>query len=106
MTHEELCRMEQSQLIKLIDEGTLVYLPCKRGDTVYFIKSAYSLARFPIKAKIVGIRGINCDNEIMYATITDYNELDRYFTSADIGKTVFLTREEAEKALKEREKNG
>lgn len=29
MTHDELCRMEQSQLIKLIDEGKLVYLPCK-----------------------------------------------------------------------------
>ena len=36
MTHEELCRMEQSQLIKLIDEGKLVYLPCKVGDMAYF----------------------------------------------------------------------
>lgn len=103
MTHEELCRMEQSQLIKMIDEGKLVYLPCKRGDIVYFIKSAYSLACFPIKATMVSIRGINCDNEIMYTAITDYNKLDRKFTSNDIGKTVFLTLEEAEKALKELE---
>ena len=28
MTKEELCRLEQSELVKLIDEGQLVYLPC------------------------------------------------------------------------------
>ena len=27
MTKEELCRLEQSELVKLIDEGRLVYLP-------------------------------------------------------------------------------
>ena len=35
MTHEELCRMEQSQLIKLIDEGKLAQVvrckDCKRN---------------------------------------------------------------------------
>ncbi len=28
MTKEELCRLEQAELVKLIDEGRLVYLPC------------------------------------------------------------------------------
>ena len=29
MTKDELCRLEQSELVKLIDEGQLVYLPTK-----------------------------------------------------------------------------
>ena len=33
MTYEELCRMEQSQLIKLIDEGKLVQAVRCKGDT-------------------------------------------------------------------------
>ena len=42
--------------------------------------------------------------EILFGEVTmceksEYSE----FTASDIGKTVFLTREEAEKALKERE---
>lgn len=39
MTHEELCRMEQSQLIKLIDEGKLAQVvrckDCKYRNKPY-----------------------------------------------------------------------
>lgn len=84
-------------------DGTLLRLPCKHGDTVWFTKSAFSLAIFPIEAKHVSIRGINRDGEIMYNCITSYNNIDRRFVSADIGKTVFLTREAADAALKEQE---
>ena len=85
----------------LVEQNRLVELPCKLGDTVYFIKSAFSLTAFPIDAKVVSIRGINSFNEIMYSSITNYNKIDRNFTSEDIGKTVFLSKFEAEQALEE-----
>ena len=104
MTHYELCRMEQLQLIKLIDEGKLVYLPCKVGNTVYI-----SGERYPCKIEQIVIDNVNI--YFVWASYTRSYELaecwnEGDFDIYDIGKTVFLTLEEAEKALKEREKNG
>ena len=96
MTHEELCRMEQSQLVKLIDEGKLVYLPCKVEDTVYFWYNENHLEDVIIK-KIV----ITETYGLAFYAKSIYN--DKLFSISDIGKTVFLTLEEAEKALKEME---
>ena len=104
MTHDELCRMEQSKLIKLIDEGKLIYLPCKVGDTVYFIKLCFNYAKAPIKATVTMVKTFSSNGAILFRAITENGE--RTFIDGNIGKTVFLTFEEAEKALKEREKNG
>ena len=72
---------------RLIDEGAIVP-PCKVGDTVYW----YNWGGNITEAKVVG-----CG---FTAKIEDGNEYDvRY---KDLGKTVFLTREEAEAALEER----
>ena len=87
----------------LDEQGRLVKLPCNRGDKIYFIKSAFSMAHFPIEAKITSICGVDCDNDVMYSSITEYNKIDRRFKSSDIGKTVFLTKSEAEQKLKEME---
>ena len=87
----------------LDEQGRLVKLPCSRGDKIYFIKSAFSMAHFPIEAKITSICGVDCDNDVMYSSITEYNKIDRRFKSSDIGKTVFLTKSEAEQKLKEME---
>lgn len=85
----------------LEEQGRLVKLPCNRGDKIYFIKSAFSMAHFPIEARITSICGIDCDSDVMYSSITEYNKIDRRFKSSDIGKTVFLTQAEAEEKLKE-----
>lgn len=85
----------------LEEQGRLVKLPCNRGDKIYFIKSAFSMAHFPIEARITSICGVDCDNDVMYSSITEYNKIDRRFKSSDIGKTVFLTKSEAEAKLKE-----
>lgn len=85
----------------LEEQGRLIKLPCNRGDKIYFIKSAFSMAHFPIEARITSICGVDCDNDVMYSSITEYNKIDRRFKSSDIGKTVFLTKAEAEAKLKE-----
>lgn len=100
---EQLAKwLEKSKEYQQLEEqGRLVKLPCNRGDKIYFIKSAFSMAHFPIEAKVTSICGVDCDNDIMYSSITEYNKIDRRFRSSDIGKTVFLTKSEAEEKLRE-----
>ena len=93
------------ELAEADKEGRCVVLPCKVGDTVWFIKSAFSIAHFPIEAKHVSLRGLSTDGDVWLSAITSYNKISRSFYGSDIGKTVFLTREAAEAALKEREQN-
>ena len=83
----------------LEEQGRLIELPCKVGDTVYFIKFAFSVAKSPITAEIVSIKII--DGEMIYTAITQENSIVRKFKSDAIGKTVFFTKSEAEAKLKE-----
>ena len=76
-------------LLQAERDGRLVVLPCKVGDTVYFTllgriieKPVFSIVSFSASARI-------------YCAGTS-----EYFRPEDFGKTVFLTREEAEAALK------
>ena len=69
-------------------DGRVVVLPCKVGDTVYFAllgriieKQVFSIVSFSNSTRIY------CDGT------------SEYFRPEDIGKTFFLTREAAEKAL-------
>ena len=89
----------------LLSNGVIIP-PCKVGDTVYGIwscgKHGKSIAEFEV-AHI----DINYLPEIEISfrkkTTTGYY----YFAKlCDIGKTVFFTKEEAEKALAERETDG
>lgn len=71
----------------------LIELPCSVGEKVYFIKSAFSYCKEPIEKEVsaVHIR----KNRILF----DCEE--RRADINDFGKTVFVNREEAEKAIKE-----
>ena len=82
----------------LLANGVIV-LPCKVGDTVYDIYAAKANGEGEIRAsKVTDIR-IHLDKRNKaWLTIDGY-----YFAEDDFGKTVFLTREEAEAALKEGE---
>lgn len=81
------------------DRSRFVELPCKVGDTVYVIEDIAGEWKI-IKDHIetIGI-GYYADGVSLYQF--DGIKIDGYFE--DFGKTVFLTREEAEQALKERE---
>lgn len=71
----------------------LIELPCSVGDKVYFIKSSFSYCKEPIE-KIVSSITI-MDNRILF------NCEERRADINDFDKTVFVNREEAEKAIKE-----
>ena len=91
---------ELKEVIQAKREGRCVVLKCKPNATVWFIKSAFSTAHFPIEGNYVSIKGVACDGDIYCSAITAYNKISRSFYMSDIGKTVFLTREEAEAALR------
>ena len=76
------------------DEGRLVVLPCKVGDTVY-LPNKY--AGIVVPFNIVEF----CMFKDEYAIIDDS---DNEYKIEDFGKAVFLTHEEAEKALEEMKK--
>ena len=69
-------------------EGRLVVLPCKVGDTVYF-----ALLGRIIEKQVFSIVSFSNSTRIYCGGTSEY------FRPEDIGKTFFLTREEAEKAL-------
>lgn len=79
----------------LEEQGLLIRLPCKFGDSVFIIVGKDISKQ--------GIRKIEIsDNGIIFKT----NRQKRIFNISEFGKIVFLTREEAEKKLKEMKKNG
>lgn len=89
----------------LLANGVIVP-PCKVGDTVYYIKGGYykkpqfcEVSR-PCKVVEVSFKLQRNGSRVMRGFITD-NGTRYNFDS--IGKSVFLTKEEAEKALAERE---
>lgn len=68
--------------------GRLVVLPCKVGDTVYF-----ALLGKIIEKQVFSIVAFSNSTRIYCGGTSEY------FRPEDIGKTFFLTREEAAKAL-------
>ena len=90
----------------LVANGVIA-LPCKVGDTLYYYSPDYGtiLPYFveSINISYLGDEGEHC----IYTFETNCLHGDELMDSTDfefdeIGKTVFLTREEAEEALKER----
>lgn len=86
----------------LEEQGRLIELPFKIGDKVYtnFSMQGWYMQKKkrPYEAKIVFI-GINGIDDIFNVELGEGKMLG--FRFSDIGKTVFLTKEEAEAKLKE-----
>ena len=76
-------------------EGRLVILPCKVGDTVYRFQRYFNDAtlKSEIKIKPCVVGSFSSESIIT----TDHV----WILFSNFGKTVFLTREEAEKALED-----
>lgn len=95
---EEICDAER--------DGRLVVLPCKKGDTVYVYN--LDVCDWVMSPKVLTF--VLCQSG-WFVTL-DMGSTDKhpdgevwYMKLSDFGKTVFLTREEAEKALKGALKN-
>ena len=105
---EKLCEYEDAE-----EQGLLLRLPCKVGDTVWVITSPFNV-----------FEGIEYNEnlrdecyESFISSVTFYKNsvqyrinakvtnhfISAYYYEQDFGKTIFLTRAEAEQKLKEME---
>ena len=94
-----------AELEDLEEQGLLVRLPCKVGDTVYRVNAG---AKQPIIPMTVSeIHFLCCKNEraVRFDAIGKEDMGESCYRLEDIGRIVFLTREEAEKKLEEMKKN-
>lgn len=92
-----------SRLVELAEadkDGRVVVLPCKVGETVYFV-NAKQILEFAVVGYAVDETGISWVHSEHVDKIGDTNE--RTFSPDRFGKNTFFTREEAEKALQEME---
>lgn len=111
------CAEEHMQLVKWLEElksykdleeqGLLVRLPCKVGDIVWDNDFGYPES-YEIKAFSYGYCDSYVESDIEDEIIFYYENYTGSITGAfpmsELGKTVFLTREEAEKKLEEMKK--
>jgi hypothetical protein len=77
-------------------DGRLVVLPCKVGDGLYEVTGRKTISVYKVRAIRVELFGLFIEWDIeegfVWQSLAGIN-------AGEIGKTVFLTREEAEKAL-------
>ena len=84
------------ELLKADKDGRLVVPPCKAGDTVYEVTSRKTISEYRVKA----IRVELFCTFIEWDIVAGFVDKSIFGVPVDeIGKTVFLTREAAEKAL-------
>lgn len=92
--------------LEKLEEKKLVELPCKVGDTVYYLGGHYERHKTKVYVNEV-IKGIVDHITIGQKGVpqidvcNDENAWTTFDCVDDFGKTVFLTREEAEKKLEE-----
>ena len=90
------------ELAEADKDGRVVVLPCKVGDTVWIVGSVRKLYSAKVRTFFCGhtsaVRGNDDDGHIQMIRTTECDIPMQKF-----GKTVFLSREEAEKALQEME---
>lgn len=80
------------------DRSEWSHLPCKVGATLYEITSKNTISEYEVTAIRIELFNTFIDWKLIQGFV------DRYISDvpvSEIGKTVFLTREEAEKHLEE-----
>ena len=85
---------------QLEEQGLLVSLPCKVGDTTFRINEG---AKNPIIE--LTVTQINIIRKSYNLEVVDKDGGELMYFKKDIGNSIFLTREEAEKKLEEMKKN-
>ena len=84
------------ELLKADRDGRLVVLLCKVGDRLYEVTGRKTISVYKVKAIRVELFGLFIEWDIVEGFV--WQSLSG-INAGEIGKTVFLNREEAEKAL-------
>lgn len=109
--------LEELKSYKCLEEqGLLVRLPCKVGDTVWVVTSPINVfgydeydgdAEYEVYESFLSSVSYYASGEQfrIYAKVTN-SFIVAYFRECDFGESLFLTREAAEKKLEEMRENG
>ena len=104
-TSKNLCCADDFPCSEQKDKNRFIEVPCKVGDTVY------KITRNKVKECKVVFIGISADEICSYFNFVENYADGTFYKSYSmvfdvIGKTVFLTKEEAEEKLRELKENG
>lgn len=88
------------EMAKADKDGRLVVLPCRVGDRLYEVTGRKTISVYRVKAIRVKLFGLFIEWDIVDGFV--WQSLSG-INAGEIGKTVFLTRKEAEKALEAKE---
>ena len=106
--YANLERCYEERTADLLLEHGVIVTPCKVGDTVWWVTEIVDENCEEKPDILLGeIASFSVQKEGLWAFCRYVNGLTFWHLVSDyFGKTIFLTREEAERALKERENNG
>lgn len=112
MSCPEICKaLEKLKHYEDLEEqGRLIEIPCKVGDTVWELRKCddevYRI--FPMEVKQVvpygSVMWIKMTDPVIWHIYAESSQTYTYKNFYDFEKTIFVTKEEAEKKLKEMEK--
>ncbi len=83
------------------EQGLLVRLPCKVGDTVYRVNAGAKQPIIPMTVSEIHFLCYKKERAVRFDAIGKEDMGESCYRLEDIGRIVFLTREEAEKKLEE-----
>ena len=88
----------------LDEQGLLLRLPCKVGDTIYRVNAGAKEPVIKMRVLQVNYKQLHKDRIIIRIDAINDNDMgESCYLLEDFGKTVFLTQAEAEQKLKEME---
>lgn len=88
----------------LEEQGLLVRLPCKIGDTVYRVNAGAKQPIIPMTVSEIHFLCYKNERAVRFDAIGKEDMGESCYRLEDIGRIVFLTHEEAEKKLEEMKK--
>lgn len=83
------------------EQGLLVRLPCKVGDTVYRVNAGAKQPIIPMTVSEIHFLCYKNERAVRFDAIGKEDMGESCYRLEDIGRIVFLTREETEKKLEE-----
>ena len=89
----------------LEEQGLLVRLPCKVGDTAYRVNAGAKQPIIPMTVSEIHFLCYKNERAVRFDAIGKEDMGESCYRLEDIGRIVFLTREEAEKKLEEMKAN-
>lgn len=96
----EVCK-KLAEYETLEEQGLLVRLPCKVGDTVYRVNAGAKQPIIPMTVSEIHFLCYKNERAVRFDAIGKEDMGESCYRLEDIGRIVFLTREEAEKKLEE-----